>query len=507
MKCPACENDVPSGRSACPRCGAPLPLAGERPGPEPHLASGSPTAGPSNPKTEPLPIPVWDDERPADEGEERPWNVPPERFAGTDATGPGSAPQNFGAPAAHPRPLEHDPAASGPNTPPPSPTPLDDHRTRWNLDASEADPVPPGQEPAGRPVPGTDSSPAGQDSAARRYGSPWGGPGAEHTPSAWNQPAPGADPAPPAQDPATQRFDAPWPEPGAPSEHTPAAWNQPAPGMDPAPPAQDPATQRYGAPWPDLGPAPESGPGAWGQSDTSPAGQGPAPQNLGSPWPDPPPPPGFDPAGWNQGGPPAPGQTAGGRTGKNRKMLLLAGGIAVVVLLGGGLTYALTRGGSGTATPTPTAKRGAGSSAQQAAAVNQVLKSGKTARGHLPTRLRTCDDVSAGVPGFQQVVRDRQQELSQSRELKVDQLQDGPRLRRSMILAYQSSLQADQAYLAWAQEVQARGCGDRIAPLTAHYRAAISANDKAGPAKRQVAGLWRPIASSHGLPTYAWNRL
>jgi hypothetical protein len=188
-------------------------------------------------------------------------------------------------------------------------------------------------------------------------------------------------------------------------------------------------------------------------------------------------------------------------------MLLLIGGIVVVVLLGGGLVYALTQGGPDSKTPNSGGKPAAGSSAQQAAAVNQVLKSGKTARGHLPSRLRTCDDVSAGVPGFQQVVRDRQQELSQSKGLTVDQLRDGPRLRRSMIAAYQSSLRADQAYLAWAQEVQARGCGGRIAPLTAHYKAAISANGKAGPAKRQVAGLWKPIATTHGLPTYVWNRL
>jgi hypothetical protein len=187
-------------------------------------------------------------------------------------------------------------------------------------------------------------------------------------------------------------------------------------------------------------------------------------------------------------------------------VLLLAGGIAAVVVLGGGLAYALTQGlpGSGHKTPTPGGKPDA---AQQAAAVNQVLKSGKAARGHLPSRLRTCDDVSAGVPGFQQVVRDRQQELSQSKGLKVDGLRDGSRLRRSMITAYQSSLDADQAYLAWAQDVQAQNCGGRPAPLTAHYKDAISANGKAGPAKRQVVTLWKPIASSHGLPTYAWNHL
>jgi hypothetical protein len=188
---------------------------------------------------------------------------------------------------------------------------------------------------------------------------------------------------------------------------------------------------------------------------------------------------------------------------------LLAAGVAALVVLGGGLAYALTRGHSGSddGTPASGGKPGSGSTAQQAAAVNQILKSGKTARGHLPSRLRTCDDVSAGVRGFQQVVRDRQQELSQSKGLKVDRLPDGSRLRQSMIAAYQSSLDADQAYLAWAQDVQEQGCGGKIAPLTAHYKKAISANDKAGPAKRQVVALWKPIAGDQGLPIYAWNRL
>jgi hypothetical protein len=216
---------------------------------------------------------------------------------------------------------------------------------------------------------------------------------------------------------------------------------------------------------------------------------------------------GYPPLAGEPGGPVAPGDD---HAGKNRKTLLLACGVAAVVVLGGGLIYALTQGLSGSkddGAQASGATAGTGTAAQQAAAVEKILETGKTARGHLPAPLRTCDDVAAGVSGFQQVVRDRQQELSQSKELKVDRLRDGARLRRWMINAYQNSLDADQAYLAWAREVQARGCGGRIAPLTAHYRAAIAANDKAGPAKRQVVKLWRPIAKSQGLPTYAWNRL
>jgi hypothetical protein len=395
MKCPACEYDVPSDRSACTRCGAPLPPAGERPAPEPRFATGpmkSPVE-PPNPRTEPLPVPLWD----ADE--ERPWGtppawqdtpgpvpMPPEWHSGSaqSPAEPGSFAPNFGAPAAHPRPLEYDPAA---------------------------------QSPAG--------------------------------------PAPGDVPA----------------------GHHPVGWGPATPGTDPVPAGRDSATQIFGPP-----------------------GTGPVP------------PPGYDPAGWDQAIPPVAEDTAApraaGRTGGSRRIPLLVGGVVAVVVLGGGLIYALTQGhpraeDGSHAGGTP----GTGTAAQQATAVNRILASGRTARGHLPARLRTCNDVSKGVPGFQRVVRDRQQELSQSRGLKVDRLPDGSSLRRSMIAAYQSSLDADQAYLAWAREIRARGCGGRIAPLTAHYRDAIAANDKAGPAKRQVAALWKPIASSHGLPTYVWNRL
>jgi hypothetical protein len=295
-----------------------------------------------------------------------------------------------------------------------------------------------------------------------------------------------------------------------PPEYHPGSWNPGAPGTAHMP--TGPADHNFGGPG--TGPTPPPGyqPNGWnpGAPGTGQMPIGPADHNFVGPGTGPVPPPGHQPNGWNQPLPPVAGDTAAslpdGGTKKNRTMLL-AGGIAAAAVLVGGLVYALTQGSSGGRTHTPQGRPDAQTAAQQAAAVDQVLKSGETARGHLPSRLRTCDDVTAGVPGFQQVVQDRQQELSQSKGLKVDQLRDGSRLRQSMIAAYQSSLAADQAYLAWAQEIQARGCGGKIAPLTTHYKDAVSANGKAGPAKRQVVTLWKPIASSHGLPTYVWNHL
>ncbi|MDN3356454.1 hypothetical protein [Actinomadura sp. DC4] len=581
MKCPACENDVPSGRSACAQCGTPLPSAGERPGPESPFAAGSPMgpqAGPQNPKTEPLPIPVWDedDEHPSGTTGERPWqaspqqppaaapswdgdaeqspggrpgadqpwatageqhwstsaerswDVPPDRYTAPEAdaapSDPGPAPQNFGTPPPRPRPLEGEAAAPDQAEPPSHERPW----SRWDLDAPDpvdfaaqspdsSWPKPPENDP---PAWGSGTTGTGSPAQSSTWSSP-----PESDPPAWGSSTAGAD--------SSSR--APWPSPpekppsiwepnttGGDSSAQAPTWSSPPPSDTP-----DPANQQLGAPWPDVPPVQEPGgwsaagsaadnstrhlgnpwsrppagdPPAWGSSP--PAGD-PATQNLGTSWPDPP--PAQDIGEWDRDLSPLPG--ASDRTEKNRKVPLLIVGIAAVVVLGGGgLVYALTQGSDSTA-QTPGGKPAAGGAAQQAAAVNRILKSGRTARGHLPGRLRTCNDVSTGVSGFQQVVKDRQQELSQSKQLTVDQLKNGTRLRRSMISAYQNSLNADQAYLAWAQEVQARNCGGRIAPLTAHYRNAITANGKAGPAKRLVVGLWRPIANTHGLPTYAWNRL
>ncbi|MCO5971661.1 zinc ribbon domain-containing protein [Actinoallomurus soli] len=339
----------------------------------------------------------------------------------------------------------------------------------------------PGDSPTAPPNPRTEPLPSIWEPSEDR---PWTAPPDP-------RPAAGADDGPPDPGNATQIL--------GPPVGGPMAADPPPAGRHPGPPVGGPPpSQPSPAPWnaPETAPAPYLGPPV-GQPFGGPA-YGAAP-------------PGYHPNGWDQGAPPAagqPGEPPGTGGKRNNRKILLVGGIAAAVVVVGGLAYALTQGSSGSGGGTPTSqKTTADTAAQQASAVDQVLKTGQTARGHLPARLRTCDDVSAGVAGFQRVVRDRQQELSRTKALHVDRLPNGSRLRQAMIMAYQDSLEADQAYLAWAKKVRARGCGGKVAPLTAPYQDAITANDKAGPAKRRVVALWKPIASAHGLPTYVWNRL
>ncbi|GAA4634492.1 hypothetical protein GCM10023196_076220 [Actinoallomurus vinaceus] len=162
---------------------------------------------------------------------------------------------------------------------------------------------------------------------------------------------------------------------------------------------------------------------------------------------------------------------------------------------------------SGTQPDTPQAGDSPSGPAAQAAAVNAILQAGKDAHDKLSVSMATCDDLVSAAPAFQQVVQERQSELAQARQLQADQLPHGADLKQAMIDAYGSSLDADKAYLAWAQEAQSAGCDGGGPPQSANHDAAMAANDKAGPAKRRVVALWSPIAQSQGLPVYAWGEL
>lgn len=141
----------------------------------------------------------------------------------------------------------------------------------------------------------------------------------------------------------------------------------------------------------------------------------------------------------------------------------------------------------------------------QARAVAELLAAGETAHEALPDALYTCDDLSAASGAFQQLVQDRQQELTQAESLATGQLPDGETLRSALVDVYQNSLTADQAYVAWIQEES--DCGSANAPHTQDFRDAASADDDAADAKRRFVALWNPIAQDTGLRQYTWRDL
>ncbi|WP_460355554.1 hypothetical protein [Actinoallomurus acanthiterrae] len=216
-------------------------------------------------------------------------------------------------------------------------------------------------------------------------------------------------------------------------------------------------------------------------------------------------------------------KTSEGSARRRWTIPLVAAGLVTVTAVGLALAVGLPNGShpaerrtgpeAGTRQPTgvqpdtPQASDSASGPAAQAAAVNAILQAGKEAHDRLSVSMATCDDLVSAAPAFQQVVQERQSELTQARQLRTDQLPGGADLKQAMIDAYSSSLDADKAYVAWAQEAQAAGCDGGAPPQSANHDAAMAANDKAGPAKRRVVALWSPIAQSQGLPVYAWGEL
>lgn len=148
-----------------------------------------------------------------------------------------------------------------------------------------------------------------------------------------------------------------------------------------------------------------------------------------------------------------------------------------------------------------------GNAQTQAQGVDALLASGKQAHERLQYNAETCDGLAAAVPRFQQIVRDRRQELSDARKLPLDRLSHAADLQQALTDSYQYSLAADRAYLAWAQAAEAQDCGDAAPPATSDLADAQAADDKAAPAKRRFLRLWNPIAVSQGLPTYGWRDL
>lgn len=146
-----------------------------------------------------------------------------------------------------------------------------------------------------------------------------------------------------------------------------------------------------------------------------------------------------------------------------------------------------------------------GSDATQATAVNELLGSHLAAGNPLTGSPTTCDDVASTAPAYEQLAEVRQHELAEARALQVGRLPQGSKLRQAVVDAYQASLDADHAYLGWARQVAAQGCGAQNAPKTKYYEEALAADDRAGPAKRRVVALWTPIAQKDHLPIYKWN--
>ena len=91
-------------------------------------------------------------------------------------------------------------------------------------------------------------------------------------------------------------------------------------------------------------------------------------------------------------------------------------------------------------------------------------------------------------------------QVRRGQSLAVDQLTGGEQLRTLLVQALTHSLQADQKFVAWAQNTTTNGCTGHAAH-DSEYAAAQTASSGATTSKQSFVQLWNPIATRYGLST------
>jgi hypothetical protein len=152
-----------------------------------------------------------------------------------------------------------------------------------------------------------------------------------------------------------------------------------------------------------------------------------------------------------------------------------------------------------------------GPAAEQTAAqhLSQLLTRSISDRSKIVSAFNDVDTCGSGLAGdaqtFQQAATSRQNLLSQLGTLP-DASALPPQLIQSLTSAWQASVAADQDYAGWASDETAHGCRAHDT-ADAHYQATIAPNQQATTDKTTFIGLWNPIATKYGLPTYQQDQL
>jgi hypothetical protein len=215
----------------------------------------------------------------------------------------------------------------------------------------------------------------------------------------------------------------------------------------------------------------------------------------------------------------APGGADHGPPGRRRRALwsALAAAAVVAVIVAAIAGVALSKRSAPTqSAASPPASRSASPSAtgvsatsspsgpvlaaQQAAALGTLLKSSAAARTALHqavTQVGACANLPGAVGKLQDVVNQRSSEYGRASALATSALPGGAKVKSALVAALDSSLKADQDYLAWAREQQSGGCTPTS--QSSAYHAAFSASQRADAAKQAFVRIWNPVAARYGI--------
>ncbi|MEU6791943.1 hypothetical protein ABZ907_09620 [Nonomuraea wenchangensis] len=145
----------------------------------------------------------------------------------------------------------------------------------------------------------------------------------------------------------------------------------------------------------------------------------------------------------------------------------------------------------------------AGPAAAQARAMNDVLASSNASHSGLTDAIvATSQCRRSGLDRIVDITAGRRDQLAAARALTVDDLPDGPALRKSLVAALDASFDADAAFLSWARRHLAGDCSGPVAE-DRDYRRGLARSEDARKAKARFADAWRTVAKAYDLP--AWR--
>ncbi|XVV15777.1 hypothetical protein ACQP2X_15955 [Actinoplanes sp. CA-131856] len=295
-----------------------------------------------------------------------------------------------------------------------------------------------------------------------------------------------------------------WPPPGYTLAAPPSA---PPPGYTPSspPPGYTPSS-----------PPP-------GYTPSTPPGYTPPPGEPSSP-------PGYNPPpGYPSSGYPAPPSSPPVYGGPPRNWLPLVAGVSVVVLLALVAGLVLYRNGQDdpvagpppatqtttapapttgttdttTAPPTTTTTTTAGDPLPQARVIDDVLVRSKSSRDKLNSaidRVGRCTGLTGAVSDMRAVGDERRAQIDEVRGADLSAVGNGESIRSTLVTALQHSLDADAAFVEWAEAAVNGGCAETTGRKAAYARG-LAESEQAGTSKVAFLAVWNPVANQLGLPT------
>ncbi|MEV6347521.1 hypothetical protein [Actinoplanes sp. NPDC051851] len=144
------------------------------------------------------------------------------------------------------------------------------------------------------------------------------------------------------------------------------------------------------------------------------------------------------------------------------------------------------------ATPTPR---------EQADVIDRLLDESTASRARLNRaidRVKRCTQLGAALADMRAVGDERRGQIAAAEAADVSAIGGGS-LRSTLISAFQSSLEADQQFVAWAEPAVTGSCDD-TASRSAAWEKAQAYSRQAQTYKKRFVAIWNQVAVPLGFP-------